>query len=207
MSEIGKAISSLNNDAWINEVIDSVRFIGDVGETDLQFLELILPHCTIDQLMHIEKSFEGRDLTPVMDQLWKTFYERKFGKNDVDIIVKKMHYRNEPSKWMDLYVAKIEELENKAKTIEERILQAYQKEKTRKQSHQIIFCGDEDFSSSNKKPRSKRTIGFECNTTKSSYKRRQILKHKFVRFPLLVIRNVALKEQSDLDTMTIRARY
>lgn len=42
---------------------------------------------------------------------------------------------------------------------------------------------------------------------KVSYKRRQIVKHKFVRFPLRVIRNVALKEQSDLDTMTIRARY
>lgn len=59
MFQIGKAISSLNNDAWINEARDSVRFIGDVGETDLQFLELILPHCTVDQLMHIEKSSKG----------------------------------------------------------------------------------------------------------------------------------------------------
>ena len=39
----------------IQSAIDNVRYIGDVGETDLGLLKEILPHCTVDQLTHIEK--------------------------------------------------------------------------------------------------------------------------------------------------------
>lgn len=42
----------------IQTAIDNVRYIGDVGETDIHLLKDILPHCTADQLMHIEKSSE-----------------------------------------------------------------------------------------------------------------------------------------------------
>ena len=42
----------------IQTAIDNVRYIGDVGETDIYLLKDILPHCTADQLMHIENSSE-----------------------------------------------------------------------------------------------------------------------------------------------------
>jgi hypothetical protein len=47
-------------DLCVNTAIDNLRYLGDVGETDLYLLERILPHCTLDQLMHIEKSSQVR---------------------------------------------------------------------------------------------------------------------------------------------------
>lgn len=47
-------------DLCIKTAIDNLRYLGDVGETDIDLLGRILPHCTIDQLMHIEKSTEVR---------------------------------------------------------------------------------------------------------------------------------------------------
>jgi hypothetical protein len=47
-------------DLCIKTAIDNVRYLGDVGETDINLLDRILPHCTVDQLMHIEKSSEVR---------------------------------------------------------------------------------------------------------------------------------------------------
>lgn len=47
-------------DLCVNKAIDNIRFLGDVGETDIHLLERILPHCTVDQLMHVEKSSEVR---------------------------------------------------------------------------------------------------------------------------------------------------
>lgn len=47
-------------DLCVYKAIDNLRFLGDVGETDLHLLERILPHCTVDQLMHVEKSSEVR---------------------------------------------------------------------------------------------------------------------------------------------------
>lgn len=49
-------------DLCVRTAIDNVRYLGDVGETDIDLLEHILPHCTVDQLMHIEKSTEVSDL-------------------------------------------------------------------------------------------------------------------------------------------------
>lgn len=43
-------------DLCVNVVIANVRYLGDVGETDSHLLEQILPHCTRDQLMHVENS-------------------------------------------------------------------------------------------------------------------------------------------------------
>lgn len=47
-------------DLCVNTAIDNLRFLGDVGETDIHLLERILPHCTLDQLMHVEKSSKVR---------------------------------------------------------------------------------------------------------------------------------------------------
>lgn len=43
-------------DLCVRTVIDNVRYLGDVGETDSHLLERILPHCTVDQLLHVETS-------------------------------------------------------------------------------------------------------------------------------------------------------
>lgn len=43
-------------DLCVKVVIGNIRYLGDVGETDSHLLEQILPHCTRDQLMHIENS-------------------------------------------------------------------------------------------------------------------------------------------------------
>ena len=49
-------------DLCIRTAIDNVRYLGDVGETDIGLLSHILPHCTVDQLGHIEKCTEVRQL-------------------------------------------------------------------------------------------------------------------------------------------------
>lgn len=47
-------------DLCVQIAIDNVRYLGDVGETDFHLLERILPHCTLDQLVHIEHCTEAR---------------------------------------------------------------------------------------------------------------------------------------------------
>lgn len=47
-------------DLCIKTTIDNVRYLGDVGETDINLLDRILPHCTVEQLTHIEKCSEVR---------------------------------------------------------------------------------------------------------------------------------------------------
>lgn len=47
-------------DMCIQLAIDNIRYLGDVGETDLHLLERILPHCKVDQLKHIEDSTKVR---------------------------------------------------------------------------------------------------------------------------------------------------
>lgn len=165
--QVTKTIPPSNNDAWINEAIDSVRFIGDVGQTDLHFLEHILPHCTVDQLMHVEKCSKGRDLSPVTDKLWKNFYERKFGKDETNLLIERMQQKKESSfKWKQLYEAKMKELEKKERESGRRLIQNYQREKARKQRRQIQII--EVPSSSNKKRKYERRVGFEYNTNTKS---------------------------------------
>lgn len=45
----------------VQTAIDNVRYLGDVGGIDTQLLERILPHCSADQLKHIEDSSEVRE--------------------------------------------------------------------------------------------------------------------------------------------------
>ncbi|XWS16594.1 hypothetical protein CRYUN_Cryun34aG0102500 [Craigia yunnanensis] len=62
-------------DIYVRSVIDNVRYLGDVGEIDTHLLERILPHCTMEQLMHVEMSTKEKGLSPITDKLWKKFYE------------------------------------------------------------------------------------------------------------------------------------
>lgn len=40
----------------VRSAIDNLQYISDVGETDIQLLKRILPHCNAEQLNHIESS-------------------------------------------------------------------------------------------------------------------------------------------------------
>nr|DAD48158.1 TPA_asm: hypothetical protein HUJ06_018095 [Nelumbo nucifera] len=127
-------------DLCIRTAIDNVRYLGDVGETDINLLKEILPHCTVDQLMHIEKSTEGRDLSPVTDSLWKKFYEQQFGAKSANLVIERMKQRKVSFKWRDLYDAKLKDWDEAQKKSVDRLKQLYEKEVVRKQSRQIQIC-------------------------------------------------------------------
>ena len=154
----------------INKAIDSLRFLGDVGQTDLNFLEHILPHCTVDQLMHIENCSKGRDLTPITNKLWKTFYEKKFGMDGVNCVLDRMKPK-ESFRWKQMYELKMKELEEKAVGIEKRYIQNCRNEKARKQSRQVKICEISPSSKVLKKPKVQTKICqvSSANNNKRSY--------------------------------------
>lgn len=87
----------------LQTTIDNVIYLGDVGETYSQFFERILPHCDIDQLKFIEDSTEGRDINPMMNYMWKIFYQKKFGEKSFNIVVHITKSRNITFKWKESY--------------------------------------------------------------------------------------------------------
>ncbi|KAK9116751.1 hypothetical protein Sjap_015698 [Stephania japonica] len=96
----GKKIPTLL-ELCIQTAIDNVRYLGDVGETDIDLLKEILPHCTVDHLMHIENSTEGRDLSPITDNLWKRFYEQQFGVESCNLVIERMKRRKAKQRDVD----------------------------------------------------------------------------------------------------------
>lgn len=127
-------------DLCIQTAIDNVRYLGDVGGTDEQFLGEILPHCTVEQLKHVEDSTEGRDLSPMTDCLWKNFYEKKFGERSFNSVVDKMRSKKVTFKWRKLYEAKLKDVEEAQQKSIERMKQLYQNEDAQKKSRQVKLC-------------------------------------------------------------------
>ncbi|XP_055961403.1 elongin-A isoform X2 [Mercurialis annua] len=127
-------------DLCVSVAISNVRYLGDVGETDLHLLDQILPHCTVDQLTHIEKSTQERDLSPVTDKLWKSFYEKQFGERNTNSVTEKMRRCKISFKWIDLYGSKLKELAEREDEAVARLRQSYKKEVDKKQSRQIRIC-------------------------------------------------------------------
>ncbi|XP_073298506.1 elongin-A isoform X2 [Primulina huaijiensis] len=127
-------------DLCIQVAIDNVRYLGDVGETDFHLLERILPHCTLDQLMHIENTTKGRDLSPATDELWKKFYVRQFGIESANLVVERMGQKRVIFKWKQLYKAKLKDREEATQKSLDRIKKRYQEEDARKQSRQVQLC-------------------------------------------------------------------
>ncbi|XP_021898463.1 transcription elongation factor B polypeptide 3 [Carica papaya] len=166
ISGLDKQVPSLI-DLCIRTAIDNVRYLGDVGETDLHLLEHILPHCTIDQLMHVEKSSKGRDLSPVTDKLWKIFYEKQFGAKSVNLVIERMKQKKVAFRWKQLYEAKLKDVHEAENKAVDRLKQLYKKEDARKQSRQIQLC-------TKVPPGSKRSFfggsgpGFNISNTKSN---------------------------------------
>ncbi|GAB4824806.1 hypothetical protein Ancab_007676 [Ancistrocladus abbreviatus] len=133
----GKAPSLV--DLCVQTVIDNIRYLGNVGETDAHLLERILPHCTVDQLMHVEDETEGRDLSLVTDKLWKKFFEAKFGVEATKSVIERMKNRKVRFTWRQLYQAKLSLQEEVQKESVDRITQLYKEVNARKQSRQIKF--------------------------------------------------------------------
>ncbi|XP_071689392.1 uncharacterized protein [Rutidosis leptorrhynchoides] len=127
-------------DLCVQKAVDNVRYLGDVGETDKHLLERILPHCTVDQLIHIEDSTEERDLSPITDKLWKNFYTKQFGSKSVSVVVDRMKQKRVSFRWRQLYEAKSKEVEEAQQKSFERIKQLYKKEDAKKQSRQVQIC-------------------------------------------------------------------
>ncbi|XP_044465755.1 uncharacterized protein LOC123195946 isoform X2 [Mangifera indica] len=127
-------------DLCVKVAIDNVKYLGDVGETDLHLLERILPHCTKDQLIHVEDSTVGRDLSPVTDALWKQFYKKDFGEKSFNIVVERMKEKKVRFGWKQLYEAKTKDVSEAETKAVNRLKQLYQTADARKQSRQIQIC-------------------------------------------------------------------
>ncbi|CAK9172853.1 unnamed protein product [Ilex paraguariensis] len=127
-------------DLCVQKAIDNIRYLGYVGEIDWHLLDRILPHCTVDQLIHIENSTEERDLSPVTDKLWKRFYEIQFGAKSTNLVVERMKQKKVTFRWKQLYEAKSKNVEEIQQKSFDRIKQLYKKEDARKQSRQVRIC-------------------------------------------------------------------
>ncbi|KAK4342240.1 hypothetical protein RND71_038056 [Anisodus tanguticus] len=98
-------------DLCVQTAVDNVRYLGDVGETDIHLLERILPHCTLEPLIHVENSTEI-----------------EFGEKSINQVVERMKQRKVTFKWKQLYEAKSKEVEETQQRSFERIKELYQKE-------------------------------------------------------------------------------
>ncbi|PRQ33471.1 putative RNA polymerase II transcription factor SIII, subunit A [Rosa chinensis] len=125
------------DERWVSIAIDNRDDLGDVGSLHFKFLEQVLPHCSKDQLVHIEKSTKGKDLSPITDKLWKKFFERDFGVKATDEVIEKMKVKKVSFKWSELYHAKLKRMEEAEKEAGERLKNLYQKESARKRSRQV----------------------------------------------------------------------
>ncbi|CAA0816127.1 Unknown protein [Striga hermonthica] len=127
-------------DLCVRMAIDKVRYLGNVGTVDNHLLDRILSHCTLDQLKHIEDCTEGRDLSPVTDILWKTFYSRDFGVDSANLVDQRLRKSKKTYKWRQLYEAKVQEREEATEQLVDRMKQRYEEENARKRSRQIQLC-------------------------------------------------------------------
>ncbi|GAB2263060.1 hypothetical protein Droror1_Dr00004057 [Drosera rotundifolia] len=127
-------------DLCVQKAIDNVRYIGNVGELDSHLLERILPHCKVEQLMHIENCTEGRDLSCVTNNLWKTFYEKEFGIEHTKVVIERMRKQNCSFSWRLLYQAKLKYRDDVKNKSVERLTELYKEADAKKQSRQIKIC-------------------------------------------------------------------
>ncbi|GAA0142294.1 hypothetical protein LIER_03227 [Lithospermum erythrorhizon] len=121
-------------DLCVQTAIDNVRYLGDVGQTDFQFLDRILSHCTLDQLQHIEECTQERDLSPVTNRLWKRFYDSQFCRMEV----KESTAKN--CNWKLRFQAQMKKEHDKQEKSIERMRLRFAEAEAKKQSRQIQMC-------------------------------------------------------------------
>jgi elongin-A len=121
----------------VRSAIDNLQYLSDVGETDIQLLKRILPHCNADQLNHIETSTKGRDLSPITDELWRKCYGRRFGEDAVEMVKERMSSRKCKFKWRQLYQAKVREQDEIQRKGVNRLRELYKEQNSQKERKQI----------------------------------------------------------------------
>ncbi|CAI0418682.1 unnamed protein product [Linum tenue] len=115
-------------DLCVELAIENVKYLGDVGETDSHLLSRILPHCTLEQLTHVEKSTVGRDLSTVTDPLWRKFYEKHFGQSSTNLVLERMKQKKVSFQWKQLYEAKVKDVEDAENKAVARLRERYKSE-------------------------------------------------------------------------------
>eukprot|EP00250_Pteridium_aquilinum_P027988 c3635_g1_i1 orf=395-1126(-) len=135
----GGKVPSLE-DLCVQSAIDNLQYLSDVGHTDISLLAKILPHCTAEQLHRIESSSSRRDLTSITNELWRKFYSRKFGVENVNLVLERMKKKKVSFKWHLLYQAKLKEQEEVQKKCVDRLKQLYKEADIQKQSRQTQIC-------------------------------------------------------------------
>ncbi|XP_062195160.1 uncharacterized protein LOC133898466 isoform X2 [Phragmites australis] len=149
----------------VRTVIDNLRYVGSVDGVEIELLKRILPHCTLEQITRIE-SLTEMDLSPVTDALWKRFYQRQFGEDHMNHVIKRMKHSGVHYKWKDLFRAKTEKQKEIEDMMVEKFTKKFQAEKAEKQSKQIKLC-------TKVPPSSKRSFfggGGPSNLSNSNYK-------------------------------------
>ncbi|XP_062191750.1 uncharacterized protein LOC133895450 isoform X2 [Phragmites australis] len=149
----------------VRTVIDNLQYLGSVDGVEMQLLKRILPHCTLEQLTCIENRTK-MDLSPVTDALWKRFYQRQFGEDNLNLVIKKMKQSRAHYKWQDLFRAKTEKQKEIEDMMVEKFTKKFKAEKAEKQSKQIKLC-------TKVPPSSKRSFfgrGGPSNLSNSNYK-------------------------------------
>lgn len=172
----GGKVPSLE-DLCVQTAIDNLQYLADVGHTDISLLAKILPHCTPEQLHRIETSSCRRDLTSITNDLWRKFYSRKFGPENVNIVLERMKKKKVHFRWHLLYQAKVKEQEEVQKKGVDRLKQLYKEAGDKKQSRQTQLC--------TKVPPTKKRRGFESGggfTNECSHIKGRLMKKARIEF-------------------------
>ncbi|XVE86303.1 hypothetical protein DITRI_Ditri18aG0024700 [Diplodiscus trichospermus] len=82
----------------------------------------------------------GRDLSSITDKLWKNFYEQKFGRESMNLVIERMKLKKVSFRWRQLYEAKLKDVQEAENKAIDRLRQRYKKEDARKQSRQVQLC-------------------------------------------------------------------
>jgi len=120
-------------DMCVQKLIDNLRHLGSVDGIEMELLKRILPHCTLEQLTRIENRTE-MDLSPVTDSLWKRFYQREFGEEHTNMVIKRMKESGGRARytWRELFKAKTEKQKEVEDKMLEKIAKKFQAEKAGK---------------------------------------------------------------------------
>jgi len=120
-------------DMCVQKLIDNLRYVVRVDGIEMELLKRILPHCTLEQLTRIENRTE-MDISPVTDSLWKRFYQREFGEEHTNMVIKRMKESGGRVRytWRELFKAKTEKQKEVEDKMLEKIAKKFQAEKAGK---------------------------------------------------------------------------
>uniref|UniRef100_A0A452XPV8 Elongin-A n=1 Tax=Aegilops tauschii subsp. strangulata TaxID=200361 RepID=A0A452XPV8_AEGTS len=156
-------------DLCIRSAVDNLRTLNSVDIVAEELLKRILPHCTLEQLTHIESCTHvclllaeqfiftylqiyqdvflistllprQADLTDVTDVLWKRFFQREFGEDNMNLAIKRMKENGVRYKWKKLFEARTEKQKQVEARMSAGLKNKYQAANAAKQSKQIKVC-------------------------------------------------------------------